>query len=162
MLYLCAEIINSYQVNRPKTGIPIGNLTSQIFANIYLHEFDRFVRHAVKPLAYVRYGDDAILLLPNRATARVAHTKSRDFLNSSLKLTINPKNDAIFAANQPLHFLGHVITREYIIVDRHTTNRALQKANLSNIASYKALKLVKWSKRQLDWQFLDEITETIT
>jgi hypothetical protein len=162
MLYLCAEIIDSYYVDQPKTGIPIGNLTSQIFANIYLHKFDRFVRHAVKPLAYVRYGDDAILLLPNRRAARTAREKSINFLNSSLKLTINPKNDAIFAADQPLHFLGHVITFRYIATDRHTTKSALQKANLSNIASYKALKLVKWSKRQLDWQLLDEITETIT
>ena len=50
---LCNEIIDSFT-----PGIPIGNLTSQIFTNIYLHEFDRLVRHYFKPLAYVRYEDD--------------------------------------------------------------------------------------------------------
>ena len=47
-------------------GIPIGNLTSQIFANIYLHEFDRYVRHELRPSGYVRYGDDFVLFCASR------------------------------------------------------------------------------------------------
>jgi hypothetical protein len=50
--------------------MPIGNLTSQLFANIYINEWDRFVRHELKPLAYVRYGDDFLLYFADAATAR--------------------------------------------------------------------------------------------
>jgi hypothetical protein len=113
----------------------------------------------LKPLAYVRYGDDAILFCKTRHEARKMRQNSVDFLKNELKLTINPKNDVIVPASAGLHFLGHAITDKYIVVDRHTTKSALQKANIGNIASYKSLKLVKWPKRQLDWQLLDEITE---
>ncbi|MCG2808772.1 MAG: hypothetical protein L6275_00285, partial [Candidatus Portnoybacteria bacterium] len=50
------EVITSYSLLTCR-GIPIGNLTSQIFANIYLNELDRFVKHTIKPRAYLRYGD---------------------------------------------------------------------------------------------------------
>jgi retron-type reverse transcriptase len=160
VLGLCCEIIDSYSCGDDR-GIPIGNLTSQIFANIYLNEFDRYVRHVLKPLAYVRYGDDCILFCRTRAVARQMRQKSVKFLTDELKLTINPKNDVIVPASSGLHFLGHAITDKYAVVDRHTTKSALQKTNIRNIASYKSLKLVKWPKRQLDWQLLDEITEII-
>jgi hypothetical protein len=140
-------------------GIPIGNLTSQIFANIYLHEFDRYVRHTLKPLAYARYGDDAVFFCQNRRQAREFRQKSVEFLSETLKLTINPKNDVIVPAQSGLHFLGHAITAEYAVVDRHTTKSALQKVSLNNVASYKSLKLVKWPKRQIDHLVLDELTK---
>jgi hypothetical protein len=144
-------------LNGEQRGIPIGNLTSQVFANIYLNEFDRFVRHELKPLAYVRYGDVAILFSKNRRVARDMREAAINFLKNRLKLSVNPKNDVIFRADQPLHFLGHVITENYIITDRRTTEVAIAKTNLKNVASYKSLKLAKWPKRQLDYQILDEI-----
>lgn len=65
VMWLCQEVIDGYSI-KPVQGIPIGNLTSQLFANIYLHESDCFVRHHLKPQAYVRYGDDFILFYPTR------------------------------------------------------------------------------------------------
>ena len=57
---LLQHIIASFE-KTPGKGIPLGNLTSQIFANVYLHELDRFILHTVKPLKYLRYGDDFVL-----------------------------------------------------------------------------------------------------
>jgi len=164
-LTLCDEIINSYNClaggGQRFRGIPIGNLTSQIFANIYLNEFDRYVRHSLKPLAYVRYGDDAILFARTRREAKKFREQATNFLREELKLTVNPKNDVIFRADQPLKFLGHVITDTYIVVDRATTTSVLAKLNLRNIASYKSLKLAKWPKRELDWLAADQIANII-
>lgn len=56
--WLIREILSSYRKDSLGTGMPIGNLTSQVFANIYLNEFDRYMVHAMKPGAYLRYGDD--------------------------------------------------------------------------------------------------------
>ncbi len=58
---LSSPIHNGQSVSQSRScGLPIGNLTSQILANVYLNEFDRFVQHSLKPLAYIRYGDDFI------------------------------------------------------------------------------------------------------
>lgn len=76
-------------------GIPIGNLTSQIFANIYLNEFDRFVKHELKVKDYLRYGDDFIMLESNKEKLEELRSRSIDFLNRALKLTMNRKNDRI-------------------------------------------------------------------
>jgi retron-type reverse transcriptase len=161
LLYLCDEIINSYYKGSPNKGVPIGNLTSQIFANVYLNEFDRYVRHQLKPLSYVRYGDDALLFYPTRRAAKQARAMAGRFLKSRLGLTINPKNDVVVPAQAGLHWLGHAVTARHLLTDRHTTLRALAKVNQRNIASYKALNLAKWPKKQLDWQVLDEITDEI-
>jgi hypothetical protein len=144
-----------------KHGIPIGNLTSQIFANIYLNEFDRFVRHDLKPLAYVRYGDDAILFGRTRAETRQIRSRAVNFLSNRLKLTVNLLNDVIIRADQPLHFLGHAVTAGYAVVDKHTTRAVLSKITLKNVASYKSLKLAKWPKRQIDWLTLDKIEKML-
>ena len=74
---LIDAIIQSYQSGLGRqagrqAGIPIGNLTAQIFANIYLNEFDQFVLHSLKPLGYTRYGDDFVLWFPDELSAREA------------------------------------------------------------------------------------------
>ncbi|MCL2451798.1 reverse transcriptase/maturase family protein [Candidatus Saccharibacteria bacterium] len=170
LLYPCDELLDSYNCQtggggqgsqQPPHGIPIGNLTSQIFANIYLNEFDRYVRHVLKPQAYVRYGDDAALFCRTRAEARAMRQTATKFLREELKLAVNPKNDVIIRADQPLHFLGHVITDKYAVVDKHTTRSVMEKVNIRNIASYKSLNLAKWPKRQIDYLLLDEIEKTI-
>ncbi len=88
----------------------MGNHTSRIFANIYLNEFDRYVRHALKPLAYVRYGDDTVMWYRTRQQAELARRCARRYLAEKLHLMVNPKNDVIVPARAGLHFLGHVIT----------------------------------------------------
>lgn len=156
---LCEQIIASFHHHQPGVGIPIGNLTSQVFANIYLNEFDRYVRHTLKPLAYVRYGDDVVLWARDYQTAHRFHRNATQYLATVLGMNINPKNNIICQARRGLHFLGHVITQQYIVVDKHTTKATLQKSSSRSIASYKSLKLASVPKKQLDWQLLDELEE---
>ncbi|HVV26182.1 MAG TPA: reverse transcriptase/maturase family protein [Candidatus Saccharimonadales bacterium] len=153
-LWLCEEVIKSYHLNG--AGIPIGNLTSQIFANIYLQEFDRFVRHQVKPQAYLRYGDDFLLFVPTRRQAYLAHGAATDFLRNDLKLRINPKNDVVVPARDGLKFLGHVVTDTFLAVDKHTTRLILERVAPRNVSSYRALPLVAEAKDQLDWLLLEK------
>ena len=65
------EIIESFEASRQnlfeRRGVPIGNLTSQIFANIYMNEFDQFVKHNLKVEYYARYTDDFIIISTNKA-----------------------------------------------------------------------------------------------
>ena len=140
-----------------KHGIPIGNLTSQIFANIYLNEFDRFVRHQLKPQAYVRYGDDFLLFCETRKHARELRFQAETFLVDELGLSLNSKNDIIVRSSDGLKFLGHDITRDKAIVDKHTSERVPDKLNIQNVASYKALYLDDSTKEQIDWILLQKV-----
>jgi hypothetical protein len=134
-------------------------LTSQIFANIYLAEFDRYVRHTLKPLGYLRYGDDFIIIIRDRQQARVMRERAEQFLVSELQLHLHPQNNVIVPARSGLHFLGHVITGSYTLVDRHTTRLVLEKSSARSIASYKALHLATFPKKELDWQLLDDLED---
>lgn len=164
-LWLADEIVRSYHHHTREghlAGIPIGNLTSQIFANIYLHEFDRYIRHVLKPLAYVRYGDDAVVWCRTRRQAEEVRRRASTYIADTLHLHVNPKNDVIIPPRAGLHFLGHVVTDSYIVVDRHTTRAVLAKSNSRSIASHKSLLLAKIPKRQLDWQLADEIDSLLS
>ncbi|HET7060003.1 MAG TPA: reverse transcriptase/maturase family protein [Candidatus Saccharimonadales bacterium] len=156
-VWLSGEIIDSYHIRG--AGIPIGNLTSQIFANIYLHEFDRVVRHQLKPQAYLRYGDDFLLFAPTRQAAYSLRSQAINFLDDRLNLTINPKNDAIIGPPHTLKFLGHAITEEFAVVDKHTTKSILGKIDHRNASSYRSLPLAQTAANQLDWILLEKYVD---
>lgn len=131
-------------------------MTSQIFANVYLNEFDRYVRHTLKPLAYLRYGDDFLLFCPTRQQTHLSRQKASQFLAHQLKLAINTKNDFIFATAAGLKFLGHEINVRELSVDKTTTKSALNKLNWHNAASYKSLNFDHDTKKRLDWILLEK------
>ncbi len=64
-LHLLSEIIHSFPAHQSGKGIPIGNLTSQLFANVYMNEFDQFVKHTLRVKHYIRYTDDFVLVADN-------------------------------------------------------------------------------------------------
>jgi len=121
------------------TGIPIGNLTSQIFANIYLNEFDRFVRHRVKPLAYMRYGDDFLVLANNKELLKTTREEAIEFLYSRLSLELNRKNEAIIPCNRGIKFLGVNTYLSGIILNQRNQSRITKKLDFHNIASYRCI-----------------------
>ena len=137
-------------------GIPIGNLTSQIFSNIYLNNFDRFVRHILKPQAYVRYGDDFILLAPTRKQVYRIREQATEYLHAKSGLAVNPKNDVVVQARAGLKFLGHAVTKSFTMVDKHTTRSVLAKVSWHNVASYRSLYLVEAARKELDWILLEK------
>ncbi len=82
-----------------------------------------------------------------------------NYLRDSLGLSLNSKNNVVVPASSGLHFLGHVVTSSYAVVDRRTSKAALQKATVRNLASYQSLLLARDVKKQLNWNSIDEITE---
>ena len=99
------EIIFS---TKEETGIPIGNYTSQIFANIYLNEADQFIKHKLKVKYYFRYMDDSIILVKSKEEAREVLKSIRLFLKENLFLELNDKTQ-IFKDKQGVNFLGYKI-----------------------------------------------------
>jgi len=147
-IHLVNEIINSYSLIK-HTGMPIGNLTSQIFANIYLNELDRFVVHTVRPLGYVRYGDDIVLWLSDSQTAQQASRKVVSFLTNELGLTINPASTALQPTRHKLRYLGLELWPNGRRLNARMRSRIKQRLNLDTYESYGAVVRHHGTKRDL-------------
>lgn len=90
-------------------GLPIGNLTSQFFANLYLNELDQFVKHRLKARYYGRYVDDLVLFHENPDTLNTWYTQMDDFLKAKLGLHLHPNKKHINRADAGIDFTGFII-----------------------------------------------------
>jgi hypothetical protein len=155
---LFKEIIGSYYTS-PKKGIPIGNLTSQIFANIYLNEFDRFIKIHIKPKAYLRYGDDFIIVSDNFIRLKDVRNRSIKFLSESLCLQINNRNDIIVKVKNGLKFLGAEIFTEGMRLNKKNQRKINSLLDHRNASSYRGL-VKKYDKKKLryfNWKIVEKI-----
>ena len=153
-LEILDEVISSYSSN-PGTGIAIGNLTSQILSNVYLNEFDRYARHELKPLAYLRYGDDFIMFFPSRVKTVEAQKLGTTFLKSELQLTIHKHNNVIVKVRDGLHFLGVRLFVNGMKIQPHTWQRMKSRINEVNYSSYRGFTNnvgSKAQKKSILWQ----------
>lgn len=101
----------------PKTQwMPLGNLTSQLFANIYLNELDQFIKHILKIRYYVRYVDDFVLLHHDKNYLLECHEKIKNFLSERLKMTLHPNKLYIQHYKKWVKFLWVMIYPYYRVV----------------------------------------------
>jgi site-specific DNA-cytosine methylase len=91
------------------TGLPIGNLSSQFFANVHLDALDKFCKHQVRARHYIRYVDDFILLHRSREWLQGAHEKIRAFLPQRLGARLNDSKTIIQPVDRGVDFVGHVV-----------------------------------------------------
>jgi len=117
-------------------GMPIGNLTSQIFANIYLNELDRFVKHELRIKNYLRYGDDFILVEPDLQKLTRFRDRTIQFLEEKLQLSLNSKNDKIVKALHGLKFLGKIIWPGNRRLNNRNLCRIQERLSFRNISAY--------------------------
>jgi retron-type reverse transcriptase len=108
-------------------GVPIGNLTSQIFANIYMNIFDQFVKHELKVKYYVRYTDDFIIVADNTKYLEELLVKIQGFLEEKLCLKLHPKKVLIRKYNRGIDFLGYVMLPNRIVMRTKTRKRMVYK-----------------------------------
>ncbi|MGL6066448.1 MAG: RNA-directed DNA polymerase, partial [Cetobacterium sp.] len=106
------ELLKQIIDNGTGVGIPIGNLTSQTFANVYLNEFDKFIKHELKIKKYIRYMDDFIILEESKEKIHILLNKIEEFLISKLGLRLNHKT-RISPVFKGIDFVGynHFINR---------------------------------------------------
>lgn len=108
--------------DNPEKGIRIGNRLSQLTANIYLNELDRFIKHTLKVKYYVRYMDDFIILGMNKRELREILSRIKAFLDQELKLQLNDKTQ-IGKINQGIEFVGYNIFPGRKLVKKQTVYR---------------------------------------
>ncbi len=114
------------RVKKP-VGIPIGNLTSQLFANVYLNELDQFVKHELRVKYYVRYTDDFAIVSHNRKALEELLTRINAFLLRRLKLTLHPHKVVITRDTRGVDFLGYVAFPHHRLLRTKTRHRIWRK-----------------------------------
>ena len=108
-------------------GLPIGNLTSQFFANVYLNSFDHFVKRGLKQQYYLRYMDDFVFFSNDKEELKVVLKEIEVFLLDNLQLNLKEKATLLNTAMHGLSFLGTRIFRKTIRVKQQNLKRSLKK-----------------------------------
>ena len=103
---LILKILNNYNAKQDGKGMPLGNLTSQFFANIYLNELDQFIKHNLKVKYYLRYVDDFIMLHKSKNQLESWKTEISSFLQNELLLELHPQKSKIIPLGRGIDLLG--------------------------------------------------------
>ena len=116
-------------------GMPIGNLTSQMFANVYLNELDQYAKHTLKLRYYIRYMDDVIILHPDKVYLGAIKNDIEQFLDENLHLQLNSKT-AIRPCSMGIDFVGFKIWATHRKLKRKTVKKI--KQSVKNLATLQA------------------------
>lgn len=135
LIRLLEIVIRDFEKTRGK-GMPLGNLTSQLFANIYMNEFDWFIKEKLKIKFYIRYCDDFVIVSEDQRKLEEILPTLSNFLSTELELGLHPNKISIRKLNQGIDFLGYVILPNRIVMRTKTKKRFLKK-------SKKLLKTIK-------------------
>jgi len=114
-----------YEIVNPdaRRGLPIGNLTSQLFANIYLNKLDHFVKEILRVKWYARYMDDFLIIHPDRNYLKEMRDTIKNFLEYELKLAFHPKKVIIQNVKDGLPFVGYLIFYDHVLIRGSTLLR---------------------------------------
>lgn len=127
ILWLLEEIITSFYSTNLGKGLPLGNLTSQLLVNIYMHEFDYYVKHFLKAKYYIRYADDFVILSEDRGWLEEQIPKIEYFLEEVLCLNLHPDKVYIRSLASGVDFLGWVHFPDYRRLRSATTRRMIKR-----------------------------------
>jgi retron-type reverse transcriptase len=139
----------------PGCGLPIGNYTSQFFANVYLNALDQFVKHVLKCRFYLRYVDDFILLARHRWQLAQWEQAIRDFLKNTLQLEVHEKMTQIGPVHAGIDFAGYIVRPGYKLVRRRNVG------NLQEKLRQLRPKLVAHTKSYTAYRFDPETLDTL-
>ncbi|OGI33485.1 MAG: hypothetical protein A2420_04190 [Candidatus Moranbacteria bacterium RIFOXYC1_FULL_44_13] len=126
IIWLLENVIESFSSDWSGIGLPLGNLTSQLFVNIYMNEFDQFVEHRLKAKYYIRYCDDFVIFSEDKEHLEDIISPIKIFLKEKLKLELHPEKVFIKTLASGMDFLGMVNFSDYRILRTKTKKRMLK------------------------------------
>jgi retron-type reverse transcriptase len=136
ILLLLRNIIGSFNSGTSGIGLPLGNLTSQLLVNIYMNEFDQYVKHVLKVKQYIRYADDFVFLSNDKNELKEVRQKSEAFLTQILKLTLHPNKVFLNTFASGVDFLGWVHFPHHKVLRTVTKKRMMRRVSEGNLSSY--------------------------
>jgi RNA-directed DNA polymerase len=143
IIWLLERVIVSFNSGKVGTGLPLGNLTSQLLVNIYMNEFDQWMKHVMKVRYYIRYADDFVILSQDKDYLLELTSKVADFLEEHLKLSLHPDKVYIKTFASGVDFLGWVHFPHHRVLRTTSKKRMFKKIagnpNPATIESYRGL-----------------------
>ncbi len=133
VLWLLSQIIDSFSL-----GLPLGNLTSQLLVNIYMNEFDQFVKRKLKVKYYIRYADDFVIFSENKGHLQNLIPEISNFLDKNLKLTLHPNKVFIKTLASGVDFLGWINFPNHRVLRTSTKRRMFKGLNKNQSKETKA------------------------
>ena len=127
IIWLLSRVIDSFYSVKRGVGLPLGNLTSQLLVNIYMHEFDWFVKHQLKIKYYIRYADDFAVFSDDKGELVNLVSRIGEFLSTRLKLELHPDKVFIKSLSSGVDFLGWVNFPDHRVLRTATKRRMFQK-----------------------------------
>lgn len=157
IVWLVSEIVGSFRPTEFGIGLPLGNLTSQLFVNIYMNEFDQFVKHRLKIKQYIRYADDFVVFSRDRVWLEDILLQMKCFLLRNLKLQMHPDKVFIKTLASGVDFLGWTHFPDHRVLRTATKRRMFRnieaKGNKKEVVqSY--LGLLKYGNA---WRLMERI-----
>lgn len=131
LIWLLNEVIESFSSTAPGVGLPLGNFTSQLLVNVYMNEFDQFMKHQLKAKQYVRYADDFVVMSHDRAWLLNLVPQIEVFLENRLKLKLHPNKVFIKTLASGVDFLGWVHFSDHRVLRTATKRRLLKRLEIS-------------------------------
>lgn len=127
VIWLVKQILNNFQSKNKGIGMPLGNLTSQFFANIYLNELDKFVKHKLRAKYYIRYVDDFVIFETDKNKLEYYKKEINNLLKINLNLELHKTKSKIKELNQGINFLGFRIFYYYKLLKKKSIKRIFKK-----------------------------------
>lgn len=124
-LWLCRQIIGGYGYDEG-VGIPVGALTSQLFANVYLDQLDHWAKDQMGVEHYLRYMDDFVILGSDKADLWQFYDGLADFLATELSLRLNRKT-SVFPAARGIDFCGYRVWTTHVLPRKRNVKKARRK-----------------------------------
>jgi retron-type reverse transcriptase len=132
VIWLIQTILNNYTTNMADKGMPLGNLTSQFFANLYLNELDQFIKHKLRAKYYIRYVDDFVILDSNYYNLLKYQKYIDSFLKDNLFLELHQDKSKILPINKGIEFLGMRIFPYHRLLKKKNLRKFQKKSILIN------------------------------
>lgn len=134
------KIHKQHSADINKRGIPIGNLTSQLFANVYMNEFDQFIKHKLRIKYYCRYTDDFVIVSDDWDYLTNLLPTIRTFLENQLRINLHPNKISTRKIHQGIDFLGYLVLPHYQLLRTKTKKRIFKKLE-AKVCDHKAGKV---------------------
>ncbi len=126
ILWLFGQVMNSFSSAEKGIGLPLGNLTSQLLVNIYMNEFDQFMKHTIRAKYYIRYADDFVVFSQDKEELKNVLVLVDAFLKLKLRLELHPDKVFIKTLASGVDFLGWVHFPDHRVL-RTVTKRRMAK-----------------------------------
>ncbi|MBD3398189.1 hypothetical protein GF412_03290 [Candidatus Micrarchaeota archaeon] len=127
VIWLIKQILSNHKTKSPGKGMPLGNLTSQFFANVYLNELDYFVKHTLKAEYYLRYVDDFVILHTDKTVLEKWQREIDRFLKGNLEVELHPDKSKIVPVRNGITLLGFRVFYHYRLLKKSNAKRVWKR-----------------------------------